>query len=283
MAIAPLVVDPAPHVVDPVGRLLSIISEIPMDAAVDRWLTAGITWQPKPSRGFQGGAIAVCNPASPTASGNACVAAVSQLPFGVYDSLNATYVDTEVGWVDALLDERWPTMISSVFAKELLDGALSASGFSFSSQAHAPAQRTFLAGSVTVSQGIAILEDDLARTLYNAYGLIHLGPVPFQLAVGAQAIHDEGGVWKTGRGNTVISDAGYVDAKEPTGQVASPAMKDWIYASGPVRYASSGVQRPGNAANEFSDMTRNTFVRWTMGYGILQFDPAPVAAILVDY
>lgn len=283
MALPLLLVDHIPLEVASDATLLAAIPEIPTNGLAERWSAAGITWQPTPQTALSGGAASACDPASPSNPNYACTPAITQLAFWLYDAFNASYLDTEVGYADALMDERWAIRISAAFAKELLDGVLSASGRSLSANAHAPAQRAFAAGSVTMLQGIGILEDDLARTIGNARGILHIPPALFNHAVTQATVRERDGRWYTPRGNLVVSDAGYVDAKEPTGQAASAAMKDWVYASGPVRFAATGAETLGNAANEYSDMTRNRFVRWKQGYGILQFDPAPVTAVLVDY
>ena len=281
MAIHKLTVE-APRVTKrSIGTLLNAVQVLPVDAAADRWL-AGITWQPRPSRALSASAVDVCNPADFVNPNYACTAAIEQVAFQIYDAFNASALDHTPEIIDGMLSERDSLQQSAAIASELLTGAASG-GRSLSSTATAPAMRAFGTAAVTVQQGIAILEDDLARSIYAGQGLIHLSPGLLGIAIQNAGLSFYDGQWHTALGHRIVADAGYVDAKEPSGQAASAAMKEWIYASGPIALASTAADLIGGPANEFTDMTRNKFVRWMSSYAILQFDPDPVTAVLVDY
>jgi hypothetical protein len=252
----------------------------------NRWM-GGVQWQPKSTRAISTSAVDVCNPADFVNPGYACepinATTTTQAAFQVYDALNASHVDSLPTDLEELLDDRWRVMISAAFAKELVGGAASG-GTNLAARAHAPVQRAFGAAALTVAQGIAVLEDDLARTLFNGEGVIHMPPGILSIAYAQQIVDNEiDGVWRTPNGHRVVADAGYVDMKEPSGQAASALMTEWIYASGPIGVAATEPEFLGFSANEMSDMTRNKMVRWKNAYGVLVFDPAPVTAVLVNY
>lgn len=281
MAISKLLVE-APAVASrTIGTLLSAVTVLPADGVAERWMN-GVTWQPRPTRALSVSAVDTCNPADFVNPNYACVAAIEQSAFQIYDAFNASALDHTPEIIDGYLSDRDRLQQSAAIATELLNGAASG-GRSLASTATAPAMRAFGTAAVTVQQGIAILEDDLARTLYGGQGIIHLSPGLLGLAIQNAGLSYRDGQWYTALGHRIVADAGYVDAKEPAGQAASAAMKEWIYASGPIVLASTASELLGGPANEFMDMTRDKFVRWMTSYAILQFDPDPVTAVLVDY
>jgi hypothetical protein len=281
MAISKLLVEAPAVTRRTIGTLLGAVTVLPGSASDERWMN-GITWQPRPSRALSASAVDTCNPADFVNPNYACVPAIEQSAFQIYDAFNASALDHTPDIIDGYLSDRNRLQQSAALAAELLTGAASG-GRSLSSTATAPAMRAFGSAAVSVQQGVAILEDDLARTLYGGQGMIHMSPGLLGLAIQNAGFSFRDGEWYTALGHCVVADAGYVDAKEPTGLTASAAMKEWMYASGPVVLGSTAADLLGGPANEFMDMTRNKFVRWMSSYAILQFDPDPVTAVLVDY
>jgi hypothetical protein len=278
----PLFVVPAPNV-DPlaVGTLLDAAQRPASNDFADRWM-AGITWQPRPARDHKRSAVDTCNPADFTNPAYACTTAITQTAFQIYDAFNASSLDHTPEIIDGYLTDRVRIQFSAAIGQELHTGTASG-GRSLASTAHAPSQKAFGAAAVSVVSGLAILEEELAHTLYGGQGLIHMSPGLVGLAAQNNGLRFIDGQWYTAMGHRVVADAGYIDTKEPTGQAASAVGTEWMYASGPVTLFSTNPELMGGSANEYMDMTRNKFVRWLNAYALLQFDPAPVTAVLVSY
>ena len=268
-------------------RLLDVLQEITFetawggDAGANAWLN-GITWQPRPNRPLHGGAVNTCDPADPTDPNYGCPTSITQAAFELYDAFHAPLLEYTADEVAQILLDRYDHLHSPAFATELINGALSG-GSSFSNTAHAPTLRAFGAASLPVEHGIAVLEDELSRTLRGTAGMIHIPPGLLGNAWWVAGLREVNGRFFTALGHEVVADAGYVDAKEPSGQAASGAMMEWMYASGPVRYKKTAPQVLGFDPNEYTNMSRNVVYRWLTAYGILQFDPEYVTAVLVDY
>ncbi len=93
---------------------------------------------------------------------------------------------------------------------------------------------------------------------------------------------DEDNAFFTKQGHKVVADSGYVDMPQPAG-AASGVNEEWIYATGPMWYASSGLKLTGDAPTDVFNYRVNEVRQWLEGYGIFVFDPCPVTAVLVTY
>ena len=262
-------------------KLLDSIEKfaVPGDSPT-RWM-AGVRWQPQLCRALTVDNVDVCAGVDQVAADTPCVAWSDQLPFRISDALSASSLEFSAAELLAMSLEFWPTAISAAFAAELVAGAGSG-GDSLSSVATAPVGAAFNAAASLCRNAVAILEDEIAIRLQGRAGFIFLPP-----GLLAQAVHSYGlrlteSGWETPAGNRVISDAGFVAAGAPTGGTAAGASEDWVYASGPVFYQES-APKPVGVGSEVTDMTRNTFLQYVEGYGILVFDPCPVTAVRVSY
>lgn len=286
---------PAPIAPLPRGRLLDNIPVIPPTDIIGdnvsqssrgvRWIN-GITWNPLPSRPFLTHSTDICVQADFTDPNYQCVAAVTQKAFIVYDAIIGSAIEWEPGDLNDILEERVPYMMSASFATELITGAASGSGFSLSSKAHSPSGNGFGSPATPIWNAIAVLESELALTMFGGQGTIHMPPSFLGEAVTRAGVRFIDGQYQTTTGHLVIADAGYTAAAAPTGQAAAGVAQDWIYASGPVRYAiaddDEGFDDMANIST-FMDFTKNRYRRWESTYGILQFSPAFVTAVLTSY
>lgn len=270
-------------------RLLDIIDKIPGTETPEgeaegnelRWLN-GVKFEPWPCRGLSTVAAVECTTEDLAAITAECEAAVTQTPFQIIDSLKASTLEWSVEAVDAMLGARAQIMISAAFAAELISGAAS-SGMSLSSEAHAPDDIAFGAAAKPVWEVMAALENELAQNMPGQRGLIHIPPGLLSTATMAYGLQmNADGVFETPNGNIVISDAGYYQPTQPTGQPAPAAGTDWIYASGPVWWQATDMIGLG-VGSETYVFNRNTINRWISGYGIVVFDPCPVTAALATY
>jgi hypothetical protein len=271
------------HVPLPRGRLLDVISEIPLDSFDTggndlRWIY-GLKWQPWPCTSLDH-LDSDCNPAN-MGSPKECTAAVEQFAFQLVDSLKASALEMNYNEIDAYLAARIPTTTSAGFASELIS-ATGSGGLSLASEATAPTDVAFGAAAKRMSQALAALEGELAERLEGGRGMLHIPPTMLAEAISEGEFQLVNGQWETASGHLVVSDAGYVNAAPPAGQAASSITTDWMYASGPVYYRYSTPEFLGEGF-ESVDFTRDRITRWLTSYGILVFDPCPVTAVLVSY
>jgi len=273
-----------PHITLPDGplqsrRLLNSIERLP--GAGERWLD-GVRWEPTKCR-----ALSVDNEATCATAVNSAVVPVicdaweSQTPFRITDAMSATLLDLTPDEVGARLSSFYDRAVSAAFAKELISGAASADK-SLSSEATAPNGAAFGAAATPIWNALTILEEEIAERLQGGVGFIFLTPGLLAQAKNSYGLMLIDGQWQTPVGNVVISDAGFLNPPPPTGQSASTAASDWVYASGPVFYDSTSPSMIGSNT-ESINFTRDTFTRWVQGYGILVFDPCPVTAVLASY
>ena len=90
------------------------------------------------------------------------------------------------------------------------------------------------AGAVSISQGVAILENWLG-TEYGGTGVLHM-PVGVGALLGCcNVVHMEDGAPRTLVGNCVILGAGYAVNVGPPGCTVPDPGETWLYATGPVR------------------------------------------------
>jgi len=273
-------------------RLLDVMPTIFNEPSVDpesglagesgeyRWLY-GVKWQPWPCRGLQTGSVDVDNGTLMGYTVYTDSPWVSQKPFTIADAMRGEILEKGLDGFDSFLADRFRNMVSAAFATELITGTAS-TGWGFADVAHAPTQRAFGTAATPIWSALAILENDLGSTLKGGQGYLHMTPGLLAQACATYDLELVDGQWKTPLGNIVVADAGYVSTPQPNGQGAGSASTDWVYASGPVHWASTEMQLIG-AGSELADLTRNSVARYVAGYGILVFDFCPVAAVLASY
>jgi hypothetical protein len=263
----------------PVGLLTQTAQRIPNDqlsvAGVNR-IGAGVSFVPWGCDPLTGVAAELCDDQDrPVGS---LPEWLTQPSFTVVDGLSCSTL-----WgVDDMLDERvlsrLRTRVSSVFGRELIDGALSG-GISLASQA---VVLSATAGSV--QQQLYHLEGFLADTLRGEQGMIHVPPEILHLLVNTAGFMITDGVVLTPTGHIVVADAGYstfIGDISPNGQSAGPG-EFWIYASGPVLWAATDPTLVAGRDHTTIDTTRNARERLGELLGLVLFDPCSVAAVKVD-
>lgn len=269
-------------------RLLDIISRLPaVEGGYDlRWLD-GVTWEPKACNvTLDVDTETDCVPADLDAVARECIAWETQTAFRIQDAF-----ERSPGFSDVSVNDDLPTLymrqISATFAKELITGA--GSTISLSSEASAPSNVAFGAAASTPTFGLRALEETIASRMKGGVGYIHVPPGMLGRFVMEAGVRLNGDHYETPSGNIVISDAGYVNPTAPAGGTASTAANDWVYASGPVWYNSTGptdfegFEGKTGGANDATPWNRNRITTWLAGYGILVFDPCPVTAVLIAY
>lgn len=271
-------------------RLLDTIERfvVPGDNP-DRWLD-GVKWEPKLCRALTVDAEDVCTADTLDVTPATCVEFITQVPFRISDAMQYSTLDTTFEEMGPRLEAAYNMKISAAFATELVSGAAS-SGLSLSSEATAPNGAAFGDPATPIWNALAILEEEIAERLRGEVGFIFLPPGLLAQAVESYGLTLQGDRWATPVGNVVISDAGLIAPIAPTGEAASAAAEDWVYASGGVWFQSTSPTLIGGHAERFlvsggrSDTAfdRNTLVQYVAGYGILVFDPCPVTAVLVSY
>jgi len=270
-------------------RLLDIASPLPTQEGVNplRWLD-GVTFEPWPCRSLQVDSEIVCDDGSFAVVPSECVPWVTQTPFRIIDAMKGSLLDYQLSDVQLILSVRYEQMVSAAVARELLGGTGS-SGMSLSSEAHAPNGAAFGVAATPVWNALAILEEEIAENLQGGVGIIHLSPGLLAQAVTSYGLSvNVNGMWETPAGNVLVSDAGYLNPTQPTGQASSSAATDWVYASGPVWFATTAPGFVGVGAETLNGTlatpwNRNTFAQFLAGYAILVFDPCPVTAVLASY
>lgn len=272
------------------------------DGNSERWIGGGVTWIPRRCEALFSGDVDACAAFNHNAGFGAtfprvCEPAITQTGFSVFDALRESALEFTFDELEEMLMGQINTKVSAAFATELLSGAISGDK-ALSRAAHAPTQRAF--GSAAPAWlAAAIIEDELARTMRGAAGYLHVPPALLGQLKATYGLTLVGDHWETPLGNTVISDAGYVDAIAPTGQAASGTNADWMYGSGPIVYGmtapvmadrgivGSTIDKPNVNAPEVPAnrvfTTRDEFTRYADVYGVLVFDPCPVTAVLASY
>ena len=259
-------------------RLLDVLPSLGLSE--DRWM-AGVTWEPTVCRALYTDNETVCATGDINITPIECQPWVVQVPFRIVDAMKYTHLDLTFDEVETRLEAFYNRAVSAAFARELISGAAS-TGAALSKQATAPVDQAFGSAAVPVWNALATLEEEIALRLQGGVGYIFLTPGLLAQAALSYRLILVGDHWETPSGNWVISDAGFVDPTPPTGQAASGVNKDWMYASGPVYVQSSGPTLVGEGSETYR-FTRDTFIEWIEGYGILVFDPCPVTAVLASY
>ena len=264
------------------ARLLDVIPTLPVGE--QRWMADGVTWMERPASVTLTRAAAGCAPADVSLTPRGCEDVVIQKAFRLFDALSlatSDWISAHAGSTD--LVETFRLYMSAAFATELLTAAAS-TGHGFDSDAVAPTGLAFGSAATPLWNAIAVLESDLASKLLGTRGYIHLTPGLMSVAISDGLVRWVGDHWETGLGNIVVSDAGYVDAPAPSGESASAAGEDWVYASGPVWYlATEPDVDGGDFTPESWTYSTNTVEKWIDASGILVYSPALVSAALAAY
>jgi hypothetical protein len=269
------------------GLLLYAMRQAGLIESPARWL-AGVKYHPRDCRGLGiGTSVWYCDDPNDDDldAGAECVAWVEQFAFDIQDALTDSTLARNEDEMRMLLESRYTEMISWAFAATLVglnSQFNAASGLTLPTQAHAP-DGGFPAAT-PIAKAMAILENDLAKTLHGAEGMIHLSPgLLYQAANGGGLILDDG-TYRTPSGHTVVGDAGYYRAAAPTGQATSTAnTSDWAYASGPIEYQATPFNIKGEMPEAFVTISDNRVNLYSQEHGIFLFDPCAVTAVLVSY
>jgi hypothetical protein len=277
-------------------RLVDIISRLPPGADPNplRWIN-GVSWEP-----WQCYALVVdsdddCDPLQgdmPVGlTPHECVNHLVQKSFRINDAMKMTLLDPAAVTVPEVMVLRYNMQIGATFAAELLS-ADGSGGYGLANVATAPNGAAFADPPSSPAYGLQVLEQEIAERLQGGVGIIHCGPGILSRLVAECGVRlNLNNVWETPAGNIVISDAGYINAPEPTGGAISGEGSDWMYASGPVWFEATspmaiGIGREtleGKDENSTTPWDRNTIVQYLQGFGILVFDPCPVTAVLVGF
>lgn len=263
------------------GRFTSVAQDLLVygDGSIPRWAAQGVTWNPWPCRGLlQIGPNDLCaaNPEDYTDWGYLCEPAVTQEAFKIVDvfgkqALSGWVGPTSIGdQIEDFISARFNLMKSYYIAREFAMGTQMTR--TLRNMASAPTGHAFGAG-VPVKRAIAELADELARRLKGGKGVIHMPPSAVEFA-GVKEEDEE--VFRTVHGHLVIADAGYVDMREPTGGGATAADAEaWIYATGPVYYATTQPQLLSG-----TDISRNRQRSFIEANAVAITDPCAVTAVL---
>lgn len=250
-----------------------------------RWLD-GVSFPTRPCTGPNGGIIALdpCAGGFGTVNPIGCTAWVTQEPFQIVDAVS----DSELGTLAntytlaELLIEREAELRSWAFAKALIGPVVTTGTHTLSESAHAPASHAFGA-AVSLTSAIRYLEAELALMLRGVQGIIYMPPSILHQATYKAGLVPVGAHWETPAGTTVVSDAGFEGAPQPTGQSAAGAGETWLYASGPVEYQYHNPGPTGDEPREYTDIHHNVVERYLQTMGILIFDLCPITAVLTTY
>lgn len=267
------------------ATLLSAMSDAGLENEPGiRWL-AGVKFEPRDCSGLTiGESVWYCTGTDDTPPTNQCVPWLEQQAFNIFDGLRDSTLGRTVDDIEELLRLRHEEMLSYAFGYALT-GQATFGGLTFPTQAHGPDGVGF-AAAAPIGQVVAQLENDLAKTMHGAEGIIHMAPgMLIKAATGGTGIvEDSDGMYRTPLGTKVVADAGYYRAAAPTGQSASTAnTTEWVYASGPIAYMATPQSFIGDAPNAFTNISKNALHRHTESWGLFLFDPCAVAAQLASY
>lgn len=265
------------------ATLLSAMRPAGLEA--NRWL-AGVKFQPRDCRPLGiGAATWFCVGDDNQPAGADCVPFIEQQAFDINDALRDVTMGLTGAEMADLLERRHAEMLSWAFAATLTgqnaEFEAVTPAISFVDTAHAT-DGGFT--GVPILKALAFLENDLAETLHGAQGIIHMAPGLLAQAFAGGGLILDGDDVRTITGNLVVGDAGYYGAGPPSGQSAStPGTNDWVYASGPIEYESTGLNFIGDSPNDYTRIATNKIERLTQSFGIFLFDPCAVSAVLATY
>ncbi len=200
-----------------------------------------------------------------------------QKPFRLADAYKHPTLVESISEAAERMVERWADWESLALVSELVTAAASG-GVGFADVAAAPGI-PFGDPATPVWNALAVLEAELAERIGQRVGFIFLPPGLLAQAIGSYGLTREGDTWRTPCGNVVVVDGGFCDVAPPTGELASGAGEDWVYASGEVFYASASL--PLKSDNP--DIVRNMAHLFEQQVGILLFDVGSVTAVLASY
>lgn len=269
------------------ATLLSVARPIPASElvrdGVNRFV-AGVEWLPWPTIDH-------------TAQAASCQETFNKLPralpglanqpsFVLWDSLKCGATGQNLGLLaEALAISFDGAFLSASFASELETGAGSNGLGLVGDASDTPTIVTSAAGTIAV--GIARLEGYLARNSGHPgmRGVIHLTPDVLVLAEAVALVRLVGDHYETASGHLVVGDAGHTGSAAPFGQAAASATQAWIYATGDIWVARSGLE--GVMKQEGPDggafyQPRNENRPLAEVYGLVVFDPNILAAALVN-
>jgi len=266
------------------GLLLDQIPQFEMGGEIaERWLNEGVTWQPRIcSRDMESVRVLATACEDDFFEDDPireCNAFETQAAFTIKDRLKGSNLDLTESELLDLLRGRFAEMTSWVFADVLT--SIVAGVNTLPSEASAPAGIAFGSAATPLYNALSNIEAEFAERMYGRGGLIFLTPGLIANAIDHYAVEWRDGAYRTPAGNRIIVDPGFYNAAAPTGESASSAAEEWVYASGAVAYQTSGLdleqarQRPG--------VDHNTITAFAQAHGILVFDSCPVTAVLTSY
>lgn len=281
MALAPKDIDLPGVERRPYGLLLDVARPIPKEMlserSIERWQIGGVTfstWGCSQEINVQ---RVDCDDLLTITDVDDFGDIETSLPFEMYLAIQCSTLSSDPEEMDRRLDGVMSVKTSAAMARELLTGTNSG-GIAFDSEADILSNT-----SESVLSALVRVEDWLATTLDGGLGFVHMSPAVLVLATGSTAAYFDGDNWRTPSGHIIVADAGYATSVTPSGGGATAASSSqrWIYASGPVFYATTEVERIGRRNQESTDMTRNVHIFRSHRYGLLAFDPCAVAATKV--
>ena len=283
MTARPIITRPQAPLLDR-ARLLDQIAEFEFgDSVQDRWVGSGVSWEShvcgRQNEVVRAAAANCANDFHEDDPIRTCVAHGEAVAFTVKDRLVGSNLELEADELTGRLREAWREMTSWVFAN-VLTSSVAGVG-TLPSTATAPAGIAFGSAVTPLYNALANIEAEFGARLFGVAGSIFLTPGLLANAVTHYGVEWRDGSYRTPAGNLVISDPGFYNADAPTGQAASAAGSEWVYASGPVMYRSSmpkffeSRQRPG--------VDRNVITAFVDSFGILVFDACAVTAVLASY
>lgn len=266
------------------ARLLDQIAEFEMPGEVEnRWVGHGVAWESRvcgrQNEVVRAAGVNCANDFHEDDPIRTCVAWGEATAFTVKDRLVGSNLELEAEELIRRLRMAWREMTSWVFANVLTSTVAGVT--TLPSAASAPAGIAFGSAATPLYNALANIEAEFGARMFGVAGTVFLTPGLLANAVQHYGVEWRDGSYRTPAGNLVVSDPGFYGADAPTGQSASGAAEEWVYASGPVMFRSSmpsfveSRQRPG--------VDRNVITAFVDSFGILVFDACPVTAVLASY
>lgn len=134
-------------------------------------------------------------------------------------------------------------------------------------------------------QAWTLLAQSLANCGGGGVGVIHATTFIVEewlYASGGSAIREENGrLVSVGRGDTVVSGAGYT-GEGPDGETAPGPHQAWAYATGPMRFWMGDPILSADTVAEAMDRKRNNVEYRAERFAVVDFDTCCHFAILID-
>jgi hypothetical protein len=189
-----------------------------------------------------------------------------QNAFSMIDAVTCSSLWKTYEQLNEDVDLHFRLMVSEALAREAMYGT-GGSVHHFTADAVATNPGT----ASTVVGAIAELEENLATSIGNTQGAIHISPSALTYAIVNGTVNRRGELLYSPGGHLVIADAGY--------QLAEASTTSVIYATGPVSYAVGGQQSRAQYDWEFNDWTHNDLLALHQQFGIILYDPNKVFKI----